>query len=96
MGRPNIRTSTDILRLLDRTVVDLKAGKIDNARAKTITYICSTAGQIIRNLELEKKNRRSRRTGRKEGVIMKARLKALFLIFAFQPRLCQAIMKARL
>jgi len=55
VGRPNIRTSTDILRLLDRTVVDLKAGKIDNARAKTITYICSTAGQIIRNLELEKR-----------------------------------------
>jgi hypothetical protein len=55
MARPNIKTSTGILNLLNQSLLDLKEGKIDDARAKTITYICTTAGQIIKNLELEKR-----------------------------------------
>lgn len=55
MARPNIRSSSDILKLLNRTIEDLKTDKIDNARAKTIIYACNTAGQIIKNLELEKR-----------------------------------------
>ena len=55
MARPSIKTSTGILNLLNQSLLDLKEGKIDDARAKTITYICTTAGQIIKNLELEKR-----------------------------------------
>ena len=55
MARSNLRSSSDILRLLNRTIHQLEAGEITNNTAKTMTYICSTAGSIIKNLELEKR-----------------------------------------
>jgi len=54
-ARHSLRNSTEILRLLTNTVNKLENGTIDEGRARCITYICSTAGQIVKNLELEKR-----------------------------------------
>jgi hypothetical protein len=55
MARQSIKTSSDILRLLNKTATDLLADTITEGKARAVTYICSTAGQIIRNVELESK-----------------------------------------
>ena len=55
MARTNLRNSTDILRLLNKTIHELQEGKINNNTAKTMIYAASTAGSIIKNLELEKR-----------------------------------------
>ncbi len=50
-----LKTSTDCLRLLQTVVGKLEQGEIDNSTAKTLIYAASTAGGIIKSLELERK-----------------------------------------
>ncbi len=50
-----LRTSTDILRLMEKTASDLLDEKIDNDRSRAITYLCSTAGSLVKNHEMERR-----------------------------------------
>lgn len=54
-AKNRLRNSTEILRALEKAANQLENGTIDEGRARCITYICSTAGQIVKNLELERR-----------------------------------------
>ena len=53
MARQNLRNSSDILRLLNKVTKELLDDNMEESRARAIIYACSTAGQIIKNIELE-------------------------------------------
>jgi hypothetical protein len=53
MARQNVRNSSDILRLLNRIINLLENDEIDEKKARAMIYACSTAGSIIKTLELE-------------------------------------------
>lgn len=50
-----LKTSSDVLRLIQRTVNALNRGEVDTTTARTMLYGASVASQTIKNLELELK-----------------------------------------
>lgn len=48
-----IRKSSDILKLLQYTANALLKNEIEESKAKTLTYICSTANQVIKTHDIE-------------------------------------------
>lgn len=55
VSKTRLRTSTDILRILEKTADDLFDNVIDNERSRAFVYLCNTASSVIKNHELEKR-----------------------------------------
>jgi hypothetical protein len=53
--RTSLKTSTDVLRLLGKVVRQLEADEIDANKARAIIYAASTAGQLIKAVDLEQR-----------------------------------------
>lgn len=48
-----LKTSSDVLRLIQRTVNALHRGEINTATARTMLYGAAVASQAIKSLEIE-------------------------------------------
>ncbi|MEN1761466.1 hypothetical protein [Anoxynatronum sibiricum] len=53
MARPRIKTSTDVLRILNRLVVAVEKDEMELDKARVLIYAASTAGAILKNIEIE-------------------------------------------
>ena len=53
MARPRIKTSSDVLRILNRTIVAVENDEMELDKARCIIYAASTAGAILKNIEIE-------------------------------------------
>lgn len=53
--RPDLKTSSGILNLLNTTTQKLLKNELKVEVARTVFYACSVAGQIIKTLELEQR-----------------------------------------
>lgn len=49
----NLNTSSDVKRMLSKIASELYQDKIDNSKAKTLTYIGNTAISAIKTCEVE-------------------------------------------
>lgn len=55
MARPRIKTSSDVLRILNRVVVAVENDEMELDKARCIIYAASTAGAILKNIEIEQR-----------------------------------------
>ena len=50
-----MKTSSDVLRILNRMVVAIENDEIDLNKARAIIYACSVGGQLLKAVEIEKR-----------------------------------------
>lgn len=67
MARQNMRNSSDILRALNRVWNLLEDNEIDDKKARALIYCCSTAGSIIKTLDLETRLEQLEAKSEKDG-----------------------------
>ena len=72
LPRPRIKTSSDVLRILNRVVVAVENDEMPTDKARCIIYAASTAGQILKNIDIEKRLDALEEQAEKQGSPLRA------------------------
>ena len=55
MPRQRLKTSTDIMRVINRIIMAVEAGELNVKTGNCVLYGCSVASNVLRNIEMEQR-----------------------------------------